>query len=105
MPIPKPGTQHHALGHGRVPTSGMFTFTHSGSSRPASSNGFPTIARNVSAPARHASASLSASQRVGKTRKESFKPRPSIDAMDVNLGASRWGGLGASVKEEEGEDY
>ncbi|KAF5377105.1 hypothetical protein D9757_008763 [Collybiopsis confluens] len=32
MPIPKPGTQHHALGHGRVPTSGIFTHGVAGGS-------------------------------------------------------------------------
>jgi len=88
MPIPKPGTQHHALGHGRVPTSGIFSLGTS--SRPPSANTFASsTGRQVSAGAK----------KSGKSKRESFKPRPSVD---MNTAAStRWPGFGSSVKEEE----
>lgn len=89
MPIPKPGTQHHALGHGRVP-SGMEVSTGYGQRNfsSAGSRGYG-VAATVQ------------SKKVSRARRESFKPRPSVDDWEHGHG-SKWGGFaGASVKEEE----
>lgn len=86
MPMPKPGTQHHALGHGRVPSS--MTMSARSVSASASSRAFTG---SVNA----------ASKKVGRAKRESFKPRPSVDDWDHAHG-SRWGGLpGSSLKEED----
>ncbi|KZP14853.1 hypothetical protein FIBSPDRAFT_833637 [Athelia psychrophila] len=90
MPVPRPGTQHHALGHGRVPS------------------GLP-MSRSVSAGARAFSGSVRAfsgsaavvSKKLVRTKRESFKPRPSVDDWDQVHGARRGGLAGRSVKEEE----
>ena len=83
VPIPKPGTQHHALGHGRVPSTQQLSQSRLGSSRGASG----AAARNA-----------------GRVRRESFKPRPSIDG-DWGGTDRQWGaGLANTVREED-EDY
>ncbi|KAF8154613.1 microtubule associated protein-domain-containing protein [Crassisporium funariophilum] len=115
MIMPKPGTQHHALGHGRVPTSVIYgagvTGTHGGS--------YPAGARSISSSsgyghARYPSAGHTKAgggavmKKATRAHRESFKPRPSMDAMDmgvsVGVGGARWGG-GFTVKEEEDEEY
>lgn len=82
VPAPKPGTQHHALGHGRVPS----TQHQAPSSRLGSST-------------RSTSSSLHSSRNGGRIRRESFKPRPSADG-DWNGAAGRWR-TNAVVREEE----
>lgn len=100
MPVPKPGTQHHALGHGRIPGGGVLHgnigYTASGIRSASTVNHAHARAPSAGGVARKAS----------RARRESFKPRPSIDAVDlgVHAGGLRWGGLGVSVKEED-EDY
>ncbi|KAF9022408.1 hypothetical protein BDZ89DRAFT_1137357 [Hymenopellis radicata] len=73
MPIPKPGTQHYALGHGRVPST--------------------VTGRTVSG-------SALVAKKASRARRESFRPRPSLDT-DVKLGASTRAGFAASVREED----
>lgn len=85
MSIPKPGTQHHALGHGRIP-SGMAGYSQRSFS---SSTARPHVV----------SAAL-ASKKAGRARRESFKPRPSVDDWD-HAHAGRYGGFAGAVKEEE----
>ncbi|KAK7456984.1 Microtubule bundling protein [Stygiomarasmius scandens] len=103
MPIPKPGTQHHALGHGRVPTSGVFTSAFGSStsnSHHHGSGGFPVGIRTASttrgypttAGGRIPSGSGSDSRRkASRTRRESFKPRPSMENLDVPVGPTTGG--------------
>ncbi|KAJ6466840.1 microtubule associated protein-domain-containing protein [Mycena sanguinolenta] len=108
--IPKPGAgnqaQYQALGHGRGPTTGY------GGVRSASvsiSTASISSAGSYAAGGRYASASggNGMAAKASRARRESFKPRPSVDA---DLGAAqpagvRWGFEGAMVKEEENEDY
>ena len=102
MPIPKPGTVHHALGHGRVPSA----------QQPYSHQPYQTGHRAASyvAPSSYGRynpppPAAAAAKKATRARRESFKPRPSMDenwAADAGIGARRWAGLaGASVKEEE----
>ncbi|KAJ3837684.1 microtubule associated protein [Lentinula raphanica] len=105
MPMPKPGTQHHALGHGRVPTSGIFTFSGGGGN--TGSGLFPKGIRSASSTSSSGYASSNnraAERKASRARRESFKPRPSMDgADDHRLGkwpVHQFGG----VKEEE-ENY
>lgn len=99
MSIPKPGTQHHALGHGRVPTS--VTYRVSSSTRTTSG---VYGARYPSAGARYGAQAVA--KKATRARRESFKPRPSVDGdlgASVALGSygGRWPGLAGSVEEEE----
>ncbi|KAG6890335.1 hypothetical protein C0992_002318 [Termitomyces sp. T32_za158] len=95
--IPKPGTQHHALGHGRAPTS--FTYKVSSTSRTTSGvygTRYPSAGARAQAVVKKAT----------RARRESFKPRPSVDGdlgVSVALGSygGRWPGLAGSVQEEE----
>jgi protein regulator of cytokinesis 1 len=82
VPGPKPGTQHYALGHGRVPS----TQHHVAPPRLGSST-------------RSTSSSLYSSKSNGRVRRESFKPRPSTHG-DWAGTAGRWR-TNAVVKEEE----
>ncbi|KAF9067284.1 microtubule associated protein-domain-containing protein [Rhodocollybia butyracea] len=106
MPMPKPGTQHHALGHGRVPTSGIFAYSGT-----TASNLFPKGIRSTStasvgygADTRLTSGSRATEKKASRARRESFKPRPSMDGIEEPRLGGRWavGGFGG-VKEEE--DY
>jgi len=95
MPIPKPGTQHHALGHGRLP-SGMSAF---GTSTRNLSSSTTSRKHGVGVGA------AAAGKKAGRARRESFKPRPSVDDWEHGHGG-RWGGYaGPSVKEEDDEEY
>ena len=82
IPGPKPGTQHHTLGHGRIPS----TRHQVPPSRLGSS-------------ARSTSSSLHSSKNGGRVRRESFKPRPSTDG-DWAGAAGRWR-TDTVVREEE----
>ena len=115
MVVPKPGTQHHALGHGRVPTSVIYGAGVSGIS-----NGgyFPgasirSVSSSTTAAGGYGRSTSSRSQglpskKSSKPYRESFRPRPSVDcALDarvnaaVNAGGKRqWGGF--TVREEDG---
>lgn len=90
MPVPRPGTQHHALGHGRLPTSTARSVSASVAS--------VTRTRVPSGTAKKPAART-------KLKRESFKPRPSADHVDHGWDkghGARYGGFaGASVKEEE----
>jgi protein regulator of cytokinesis 1 len=83
MPIPKPGTQQHALGHGRVPSSQSRLASSTSTRVPSGAAGRP-------------------SRNTGRTRRESFKPRPSMDD-DWAADARRW--VANAVVKEEDEDY
>ncbi|KAF5340429.1 hypothetical protein D9758_013548 [Tetrapyrgos nigripes] len=125
MPIPKPGTQHHALGHGRMPTGGVFTSAYP--SGHAGSGGFPigirtasttnrgygmgaAKNRNVSGSSLSSSTSTSnyAERKASRAKRESFKPRPSMELTDVGMGmglsSSRWPVHAFSGLKEEEED-
>lgn len=96
MPVPKPGTVHHALGHGRVPSA------HQPYHQPYQTG---TRAASYVAPTaygRYAPLAAAVVKKASRARRESFKPRPSVDenwAADVGLGGRRWAGL-AGVEEE-----
>ncbi|KAJ6598433.1 microtubule associated protein-domain-containing protein [Mycena vulgaris] len=115
--IPKPTqAQYHALGHGRGPTAGYggirsasasistVSMTASISSAGSSYGGAGRYASGGAFPGGMAA-------KAGRARRESFKPRASVDAeAQWDLGSShaagvRWGFEGAIVKEEENEDY
>ncbi|KAJ7705442.1 microtubule associated protein-domain-containing protein [Mycena rosella] len=108
--IPKPTqAQYHALGHGRGPTTGY------GGARSASvSVSTASISSAGSSYGRYASGGAvptGLAAKAGRARRESFKPRASVDAeAQWDLGSShaagvRWGFEGVMVKEEENEDY
>lgn len=88
VPIPKPGTQHHALGHGRAPSTQQ-------RSQPQPRLGSSTNMRTTS------DSSTRALKNTGRKRRESFKPRPSMDA-DWSGGDKRW--VANAVVTEEDED-
>lgn len=91
MPIPKPGTQHHALGHGRVPSGMALGNSTRNFSSSTTTRGYKVTAAAVS-------------KKAARARRESFKPRPSVDDWDQGRGG-RWGGYaGPNVKEED-EEY
>jgi protein regulator of cytokinesis 1 len=104
MVLPKPGTQHHALGHGRMPSSVIYSAgvgTVPSAYGRAASAGY----RAPSAGATYGAQKAAAVVKATRARRESFKPRPSIDAVDHaghghGSGAGRWGG-GFTVKEED----
>ena len=98
MVVPKPGTQQHSLGHGRLPTSVIYgpgvggSVTRSASTRFAHAN-----QQSKANPATTA-------KRVVKAQRESFKPRPSIDVVEqraavASASSGKWGG-GFTVTEE-----
>ncbi|TBU28439.1 microtubule associated protein-domain-containing protein [Dichomitus squalens] len=117
MPVPKPGTAHHALGHGRVPSAQQLGSSHSYgmyqpghraasymSSSTSSSSMYASGTGRYGAPAPSAAA---VAKKASRARRESFKPRPSVDedwAADVGLGGRRWAGFAGAVKEED-EEY
>jgi Ase1/PRC1/MAP65 family protein len=88
MPVPKPGTQHHALGHGRVPSGIPLGMSARNLSSSTTSRGYSGRAPVDS-------------KKAAKMRRESFKPRPSVDDWQHGHGG-HWGGYaGPSVKEED----
>ncbi|KAG6831554.1 hypothetical protein H0H92_009473 [Tricholoma furcatifolium] len=105
MPVPKPGTQHHVLGHGRVPSSAAYMGGRSVSASATSKTTsgvygarYPSTGNTYGAPG--------AAKKATRARRESFKPRPSVDGnigVSVGLGgySSRWPGLAGSVREED----
>jgi len=110
MIMPKPGTQHHALGHGRVPSSVIYGVADGSGSYPAgvrstSSQGYGRFSSSGYTKKSDQSGMMKKATRASR---ESFKPRPSMDAMDlgmsVGVGGARWGG-GFTVREEEDEGY
>lgn len=106
LPIPKPGTQHHALGHGRVPSTAGYAGSYAAESRSTSST---AVLRSSVYGARHMtggneSSVAGAMKKATRARRETFKPRPSIDDRDMGMNGGRWGGLGSSVREEN-EEY
>lgn len=109
MPVPKPGTQHHALGHGRVPTGANYGTGYAGGRSTSSAAGSTSGGYG----SRYASGGLGYGAGAGggvlkkatRARRESFKPRPSVDAMGMSVGmgshGGRWAGLTGSVREED----
>jgi len=98
MPVPKPGTQHHALGHGRVPSTAYTGYT-AGQRSASSTAGLTSSTYGV----RYASggsgyAAAGVVKKATRARRESFKPRPSMDDREVGPGVhgGRWGGLAGS---------
>lgn len=104
MVVPKPGTQHHSLGHGRVPSTVIYGAGVTGvnSYRSASSGG--GYGRVPSTGYTKGAGQAGVMKKATRARRESFKPRPSMDNMDlgVSIGASGgpWSG-GYTVKEED----
>lgn len=98
MPVPKPGTVHHALGHGRVPSAQ--TAPHSYGL--AQSQMRATSASSAMSYRVYGAAALMA-KKASRARRESFKPRPSME-NDWAMSGGRYAGFAGAVKEEE-EDY
>lgn len=101
MSIPKPGTQHHALGHGRLPGS-----------HPTAVAAYPTRSTSNSRQNHGRYTSESHDTKTGAGRKsvratrESFKPRPSSDHLVTGSGKGRWtGGYRSTTSVEEYEGY
>ncbi|KAF9044417.1 microtubule associated protein-domain-containing protein [Panaeolus papilionaceus] len=103
MIVPKPGTQHHALGHGRVPSSVIYGAGVTGGSYPRSTSS-AGYGRTTSATYGKAQPAPAPARKASRSRRESFKPRPSMDAADfppaVGTGGSRWGAA-YTVREED----
>ena len=97
MVVPKPGTQQHSLGHGRLPTSVIFGAGIGGSVTRSASTRFAAGQQTKANPA-------ATSKRTINTQRESFKPRPSIDVVEqratvASASSGKWGG-GFTVAEE-----
>ncbi|KAG2004482.1 hypothetical protein CC2G_003035 [Coprinopsis cinerea AmutBmut pab1-1] len=118
VPVPKPGTQHHALGHGRIPSSVQSTAprtTRSTSGTVGRSVPSTTMAAMASKRFPSASHTMGAGSLAGsvyggnlpvplpavkrKSERGSFKPRPSLDRVEMKMGA--FAGFGTAVREEE----
>ena len=107
MIMPKLGTQHHALGHGRVPSSIVYGSAVGSGSYPAgvrssdSSQGYGRFPSSGYVKKGDESGMMKKATRASRER---FKPRPSMDAVDmrtsVGVGGTRWGG-GFTLKEED----
>lgn len=104
MIIPKPGTQHHALGHGRVPSSVVYGGVGGSGSYPAgvrSGNSSQGCERFPSSGHGKKGDESRMMKKATRASRESFKPRPSMDiGMSVGVGGARWGG-GFTVREED----
>ncbi|KAJ6611195.1 microtubule associated protein-domain-containing protein [Mycena sp. CBHHK59/15] len=112
--IPRPtGAQvgYHALGHGRGPSGGYRSASASLSVSTASSISSTGSAYGPGAGRYASGGAYGAGTKAARVRRESFKPRASVDAeVQWELGAAnaagtRWGFEGVIVKEEENEDY
>ena len=115
MPVPKPGTAHHGLGHGRLPSAqqlgashstshGVYLPSHRAVSYMSTSTSSSTLSSSRYGPP---SAAAVVAKKASRARRESFKPRPSVDenwAAEVALGGRRWAGLATTVHEED-EEY
>lgn len=105
MPVPKPGTAHHALGHGRVPSAHQ-AYHHQPYQTGARAASYVAPSTYGHSQGRYgAPVATVAAKKATRARRESFKPRPSVDenwATEAGLGGRRWAGLvGASVREED----
>ena len=111
MIMPKPGTQHHALGHGRVPSSVVYGGAVGSGSYPVGvrgSNSSQNYGRFPSSGNAKKGDESEMMKKATRASRESFKPRPSMDAMDIGMSVgvsgTRWGG-GFTLKEEDNEGY
>lgn len=112
LPVPKPGTQHYTLGHGRVPsaTSGHNLARSCGPRSASSTAGLTSsICGTKYLSGRGGNAAAGAVKKASRARRESFKPRPSIDDRDIGMSngpgarSGRWGGHSAVREEDEGD--
>jgi len=80
MPIPKSGVQHHLLGYGKYPSdNGPVYGTGSRQpSRTTSAMSTRIISSSVLDP--------NAAKKASRARRESFKPGPSVDCLEVGKG-------------------
>ncbi|KAF9493718.1 hypothetical protein BDN71DRAFT_1449968 [Pleurotus eryngii] len=107
MPVPQVSTQHHSLGHGRVPSEHPNTASRSTSGYSTGRSTSGTYANSQAQRYGRGMPSEAMAQKVQKLRKESFKPRPSADVLDIPGGQvlKKWvrGTLTSSgcVKEED----
>ena len=117
MVMPKAGTQYHALGHGRVPTSVIYgagvSGVPSGGYLPSASiRSASSVAAVVGSYGRIPSSSnnnnTGFAKKSSRAHRESFKPRPSVEsALDLGMsvamgnttGKKHWAGL--TVEEED----
>ncbi|PIL27511.1 hypothetical protein GSI_10662 [Ganoderma sinense ZZ0214-1] len=112
MPVPKPGSAHHGLGHGRVPSAQQLGASHAAyqpSHRAVSYMSTSSLSSSTYSSSRYGGPAVAAvvAKKASRARRESFKPRPSVDenwAADVALGGRRWAGLTGTVQEED-EEY
>ncbi|CAL1710901.1 unnamed protein product [Somion occarium] len=105
MPVPKPGTQHHILGHGRLPSSQ--SHTHAYHPYPQTQRATSTSGVRVYGAVGAASTvTAGAVRKASRVRRESFKPRPSIDdGWNATEGMKRWPGFAGGAVREEDEDF
>ena len=101
MVVPKPGTAHHALGHGRIPSTVVLTQS-SGFGRSLSTSTSSYGSSYATSTSGCASSAYAAKKKAARVRRESFKPRPSSEGAPL-LDARFTFRAGVSVKEEE--DY
>ncbi|OSD08019.1 hypothetical protein PYCCODRAFT_1381285 [Trametes coccinea BRFM310] len=119
MPVPKPGTAHHALGHGRVPSAQQLSSSnsfnrHQPGTRAVSymSTSTSSYGRGYGSVSSAAATAAAVAKKATRARRESFKPRPSVDedwALGAGLGDAaggrRWAGFAGSAVKEEDEEY
>ncbi|RPD65486.1 hypothetical protein L226DRAFT_456522 [Lentinus tigrinus ALCF2SS1-7] len=109
MPVPKPGTAHHALGHGRVPSAQQLGSSHSYNPYPTSRTASYSSTTTYSRYGGPGASAAVVAKKATRARRESFKPRPSMDedwAADVGIGGQRrWAGFAGNAVQEEDEEY
>ncbi|KAH9849363.1 microtubule associated protein-domain-containing protein [Lenzites betulinus] len=113
MPVPKPGSVHHSLGYGRVPSAQQLSSSDSYQPGTRATSYMSSTSTTSATYNRGFGSSLTSTaavvaKKASRARRESFKPRPSVDedwAMGVGLsdgaGGRRWAGLAGAVKEED----
>lgn len=118
MPVPRSESAHHALGHGRMPSVQPHAHGYHPYAAPVS-----RAVSQSSAGAGYASRTYSAqpvaahvaAKKASRARRESFRPRPSVDenwvagaGLGVEAGAGaprRWAGFSGDMVKEEDEGY
>ncbi|KAI0313957.1 microtubule associated protein-domain-containing protein [Amylostereum chailletii] len=111
--VPRPGTQHHALGHGRVPSAQQERAVSGGMPRSTSAQRGLGVSTSYRGYASSSTLGCSvndtnpkaAARKASRARRESFKPRPSVEGTWALGVSGQYGGFpDAAVKEEDGED-
>ncbi|TFK70232.1 hypothetical protein BDN72DRAFT_888069 [Pluteus cervinus] len=106
MPVPRPGTQHHSLGHGRLPSTVSSAYVAGRSTSVVVSGGYGSSGSRYPSNSKSQLAVNPAglAKKGSRARRESFRPRQSADGVELGrstgIAGSRW----PTVTEEDEND-